>query len=233
MRQSQVQGRRGPPETAGGHGPGGEFGIGLHLFHAAAAQQRPEQRQPWFDRGTPVRQAGHGCSLLGNPGPAVGLARFPGHGGKHRRHNGGRGLIRHSTVIFEPPQPPLGRRNPALLVGRKRQRANQASRGICLTRLHPVLHCLTGFPVALVPLRRSLLQDRNQAGLQAVQLRQEQVAEQVVIAVHSPAVPAAPGADSTAPARPASRPSLAPLEHRVAQRPGHALQGRGAGQERQ
>ena len=89
-------------------------------------------------------------------------------------------------MIVQPPEPPLGGSDPALLVGGKRQRADQASRGIRLARLHPVLQCLAGLPVPLVPLRGPPVKDGHQAGLQAVQLRQEHVAEQVMVAVPLP-----------------------------------------------
>ena len=44
-----------------------------------------------------------------------------GQRGDHRRHDSDRGLVRYSTVVFEPAEPLLGRSDPALLVSGKRQ----------------------------------------------------------------------------------------------------------------
>ena len=141
-------------------------------------------------------------------------------------------MIFHRAVLFEPPEPPLDRRGPAPHEGGQRQRGGQAGRGLHVAGLHPVLQCLAARPVVLVPLRGPPVQHGHQPGLQPVQLGQQHVPEQVVVAVPLPP----PVQRHQQQVRPLqvrqhrSRPGLP--EHRIAQRPAHPLQHRGPGQER-
>jgi hypothetical protein len=89
------------------------------IWSTVTAQQRAQQREPRLDRQAAIRQARGGASpfsgpgsALGHPGPSFGVGRVPGQGGNHRRHDGDRWVVFQGAVVFEPPQPPLGRRGP-------------------------------------------------------------------------------------------------------------------------
>ena len=76
--------------------------------------------------------------------------------------------------------------DPALPVGRHPELFHQASGRIDVPSCHRVLQCYLGQVVSQAPVGGAAVQDRDQVGLQALQFRQQHVAEQVVVAVPLP-----------------------------------------------
>ena len=163
--------------------------------------------------------------------PSLGLGRPPRQGGKKRSQHGDHRMPLDPAPVFQPPEPPFQGGEPALPMGRHPEPFHQASGGVNVPGGDGVLQRILRQVIAQAPARGAATQDGHQVGLLAVQLRQEHVAEQVVVAV--PVAP--PVQRHQQQVRPLQvgqgRGGPGQLKHRVAQWPGHPLQHRGPGQE--
>ena len=210
----------------------GRVGVGAHLLDAVPAQQRPEQGGIRLE----VRVSGP-CRVRALPpvngiGPPFGIRRPPGQCGKDRCPHGSQRVSVDPALVFQPTHPPLQCGEPALPVSQHRQPFHQPRSRADVARGDGVFERRLGQVVPQAPVGRAVPQDRHQVRFAAVQVGQQHVAEQVMVAVPlSPPVQrhqqhVGPGQLRQ------DRGGAGRVQYRLAQRTGHPLQHRGAGQER-
>ena len=209
----------------------GFVGIGAHLLHPAPTQHGPQQGGPRL--GGPVIGSGHRAVLpaIDRVGPALRLGRPPDRRGDQRGPHGDHRMPLDSAPLIQPPEPPLEGGDPALPVGHQRQPSHQASNLIDVPGCDGVLQRGLDQLVAQAPRGGAAAQHRDQIRLQALQLREQHVAEQVVVAVPlSPSIQR--DQQQVRPRQIRQRRRRArQLEHRITQRSTHPIQHRGPGQE--
>jgi hypothetical protein len=102
----QEQGGRRPGAARGQPGHGG-LGVGAHLVHAMAAQQRPQQRRPGLHRAG-MREPIRGQPALGGGGPALDVVRLAGQHLQERSLGGDQRMLFDQPALLEPLEPPAG-----------------------------------------------------------------------------------------------------------------------------
>ena len=101
----------------------GGLGIGPHPVHPIAAQQRPQQRPIALDRAAVWERPGH-RSLFGRVGPALGRDRLTDQRLQPGPEHGHRRVASEQALVLEPAEPAAGGVDPV----RRRTRAGPASR---------------------------------------------------------------------------------------------------------
>jgi len=211
---------------------GGLVGVGAHLVHSLPAQHGPLQSGPGFgDRVSGPRRIAV-LPVINSVRPSFGVGRVPRQGGQQRGHYRSDWMFLDPALVFQPSEPPLNGGDPATPVGGDPEDSRQASCGINIPGRRGVLQRLLGQAVLQAPAGGAALQDGHQAGVQAGQLGQQHVAEQVVVAVPLLSPVQRYQQQVRPPQVRQHRRGPALPEHRIAQRPAHALQHRGPGQER-
>jgi hypothetical protein len=163
----------------------GLVGVGTHLLDPVLAQDSAQHSGPRLG-GRIVRPR---CLLvlpvINHIGPPLCLSRppcccrqDPGQHGHHR-------VSLRPAPILQPPEPPQDGVDPALPVGRHPEFAHQGRGHIDVRRCDGVLQRLLGQAVPRAP-PGAAAQDRDQLRLPAVQLSQQHVTEQLVVAVPLP-----------------------------------------------
>jgi len=209
----------------------GLIGVGAHLLDPAAALGSPGHGGPRL--GVRVGRPGRVLILpaIDHVGPPLGLGRLPGRPGGERGEHGGQRVFLDPAPRIEPPDPALQGGDPALRVGRPPEFSHQLDSAIDVPGGHGVLQRFPGQVIARAPGGGAAPQDRDQGGLQPFQLREQHVAEQVVVAVPLAAVVQRHQQHVGSGQFGQHRSGAGQFQHRLAQRPGHALQHRGPGQE--
>jgi hypothetical protein len=227
------------------HGPGhrhhdarrcillrGLVSVGAHLLNPAAAQDGPVRG----GRRLGERVAGlvrvPGLPAVDHIDPPLGLGWPPDRPGELGGVRGGQRVPLDPAPVLQPPEPPLQGGDPGLPVERQPEFFHHPGCGIDVPGSHEVLQRLRRQVIAQAPAGSSPPQHRDHARLQPLELGQQHIAEQVVVAVPLPPPiqryqqQVRPGQLGQGRGRPGSS------QHRLDQRPGHALQHRGLGQER-
>src|SRR4029453_3444289 len=118
------QGARRPRAPRGQPGHGG-LGVGAHLVHPAAAQQRAQQRQPGLHRAGIRERPGY-YRTFGGGGPAFDVLRLAGQQLQEGSLGGDQRIAFDQPLVFEPPEPPAGGLGASAGVGGEGEALDQA-----------------------------------------------------------------------------------------------------------
>jgi hypothetical protein len=220
--------RRGPPGAVGGQPRPGGGGVGPHPGHAVVAQQGLQQGHGGVQGGVGWRRRtaalGRGRPPLGGGGAATQRLQL-------RPEHGQMRVTVDQAPVLEPAEPAAHRLHPPAGVGGEGQGDDQAGDPVGVPGGLAVVDGQLGQALGLIPVGGPPVELGHPLGLAPLQLGQEQLPEQLVVAV--PAVAAVHldqrqlgiGQRRQHPVRPAD------AEDRVAQRPGQLVEHGRAGEE--
>lgn len=213
-----------------GEPPDGLVRVGAHLLHPAPAQDGPEHGGP----RQAVRIIGPGVAVppaIGHVGPSFGVGRPPGQRGEDPSLRGEDRALLDRAPVFQPLEPAQDGCDPAVLIGRHPHLRHLPGNLIDVPGCDGVFHRRLRQIVAAAPAGRAAAQLGHQFRLETAQLGQQHVTEQVVVPVPL-SLPVQRNQQQIGPRQIGQgRCGPAQLEHRVAERPAHAVQHRGPGQE--
>ena len=156
--------------------------LGHHLLRAGRAHDGPQHRPGGVERRAAVQRDLVERGGIDDRRPAFALRRPPGQDGDPSRQDGER-RVGLDAGLLERGEPPLHRRHLSGAVGGKHQRGHQLHGSVPLRRVQEVLQRQRGGAVRLVPVGGAQVQLRDDVGLAPVQLAEQELSEQGVVAI--------------------------------------------------
>ena len=158
-------------------------GVGAHLPDPAPTHEGPQQGGPSGHRRILKLTRVLVLPAVDQIGPPLGLAWPPHPRVDERGQHSDHGISLDALPVIQPPEPLPEGGDPALPAGRHREFFHQAGCRLDVPCGDGILQCLLGHAIAQAPAGRAAPQHRQVAGFTPFQLRQEHVAEQVMVEV--------------------------------------------------